>query len=252
MKPPLVLAMTAWKRPEYLREVLESLAATKWIEYCLFLANVEPGYPDVVQLLKDFRACPTDVVMNDELLGCPANTLAVLQRGFDEDEFVLHLEDDLTFAPDALQMVQWMRYEYEGQQDEIACIGLKSSLGFRPSCTNKVRRSSWFACHVWGTWQEEWETNFLPNWEQKKLHEPGYRGWGHTVNEKIMQGRSQILPVLSRVQHIGLHGGTHATPETFEADYAPDFEMNFLGITGGPYAEISVIPPYEEPVPLTP
>lgn len=246
----LVLAMTAWKRSQYLKEVLDSLRHAHGIEYCLLLANVEPGYPEVESLLRSFDACPTDIVVNSETLGCPANTLAVLERGFDEDDFVLHLEDDLILAPDALQMAQWMRYKYEGQQDEIACIGLKSSLGYRRSAANAVRRCSWFACHVWGTWQEEWETNFVPNWEQKKLHEEGYRGWGHTVNEKIMQGRYQMLPVLSRVQHIGLLGGTHATPDTFKSDFAPDFEMNYLGITGGSYVEIDAVPPHEEPVSL--
>lgn len=60
-----VITMTAYRRPEYTREVLEALAQCDGIGDWTLLPNVEPGNAEVIAASRDFHACACRLVVNE-------------------------------------------------------------------------------------------------------------------------------------------------------------------------------------------
>lgn len=240
----MVCSLTGFNRPQYFEPVLRSIAiANAWInERVVFTARLDPC-PKTEQMLELLGTYLPQclVVVNTETLGCAANTLAAIQDGFvwaDQvsEDFVLHLEDDLELAPDAFTLAAWLRDTYRDDPD-IICVGIKGMAGVvRTEDSWLVRKAGWFGCHTWGTWRTEWVRDFVPGWENKREWQAGYRGWDVTVNDRIMAGRLQVLPLLSRSQHIG-ERGTFARKNSYPGSVAPDWDRSLALEPGGPYSE---------------
>lgn len=240
----MIAAITAYKRPEYLRAVLDSLdvAAQAILPEPTFLvARVEPSPVQNIMLDMIGSSRGTYATGNDTLLGCCWNTLAVLDDAWRvadrfEEDFVLMLEEDYVLAPDALAMHVWMREAFRGQPSTLCTGSFCRESPTYDTDFNRIIAEPNFVPQVWGTWRDRWE-EIRPLWHDRKPEDRGpvstpgkgyYLGWDVNFDTYIMQGRTQIRPALSRVVHIGLEDGQHTTPSI----YPKTLPRSFAGFAG--------------------
>ncbi len=104
-----VITMCHCLRPDYSRRVLHALGECVGIADYLILPHVEPASEEVRAEIEaiDFAEClPT---FNASRLGVNRNTENALLDGFAFGDFVIHVEDDIVLAPDALLFYESMR-----------------------------------------------------------------------------------------------------------------------------------------------
>jgi hypothetical protein len=155
-----------------------------------------------------------------------------------DEDFVLHLEDDLVLAPDALDLAVWMRETFRDCADKICPFISLTRVGEPPDPADhhRVLMTSWFECHVWGTWRPIWFNQLRPSWPHQW---PNH--WAAIVNDgdhraepalslpSVMQGRMQAQPALSRSYSIGVRGvhcdeGAHQAHNPF-AEWAGNVQV---------------------------
>jgi hypothetical protein len=254
----VIISMTAFDRPEYLKPVLRALdvaAAAHLDETVYLLARVDPSgkQDEQLELLDNVAHCYPIVCVNDMVLGCPENTRLAVLKAFDfgqdevEENFVLHMEEDFLISPDALELAIWMRDRYASDPDVLAVALHSPDLPASGEYLSVWRESDWPRCQVWGTWIDRWEEHIMPNWvpPDKNWH---LNGWGVHWQTHIAtapwdsreppsaNGRwYQPRPRLSRVKHIG-ERGTHTTPANFLLN-APQLFAADVTVPEGEYTD---------------
>lgn len=200
MKNRIVIAITAWRRPEYTRQVLESLAAAAKPKPIYVVAGVEPGFPAVERVFEDMPF-EYELTENERRLGGPQNTQATMNRAFELADQVIKLEDDTPVARDALYYFQWALRTYKKDESVFSVCGYNRSSRPEPEGLHgSVFRHAWFTPWGWATWKQEW-TEVQATWPQ------GAHGWDRYLNSTARAGRVEIRPYLSRVQNIGARDG---------------------------------------------
>ena len=226
----MIVSLTAWKRPHYLRATLEALevASSEIDEPLYVVTRVEPSeHQDEVMGLLD-RGSRWRASLNHAHLGLQRNNLGAISDAWElanlmGEDYVVGMSDDIVLAPDALRLAVWMRGRYRAER-EVVFTGLFSAVeperfdpggdAEPPAGYLRVTTSEGFRCQGWGTWRDRWEEDWRPNWNREGRDD----SWDSNVNLFVMQGRVQALPLLSRCKHIGLLEGTHSKPETFVID----------------------------------
>ncbi len=212
----MIVSLTAYNRPDYLRKVVHALIdAESFLEEPLHVvARVEPSkHSDAIMDMLDREGW--HALVNETRKGLQQNTWAVLCDAWayaaeESDDFVLHLEDDFVISPDGLRLAAWMRDKYRHSGKLFTGLG-GTRMGGDPS---EIRSCSAFSCAAWGTWQSVWEKLMKPTWPHGKgiIKEGVPAEWAYFVDDaKLMRGEHlQVVPVLGRVTHIGIEG-THST-----------------------------------------
>lgn len=208
----MIVSLTAFQRPDLLEQTLAAFAVAveEADEEVALVARVEPS-PHKESILRELAPHASSVTVNDQRLGLQKNTLLVLRDAWGladtaGDDFVLHLEDDLVIAPDALRLAAWMRDHYRDDGNvPFVALTQTGECPTDPDAWMAVSTSPWFECHVWGTWRPGWE-ELLAAWP----HEwPNH--WAQRVNDSVMAGRLQARPLLSRSASVGVYG-VHCNP----------------------------------------
>jgi len=245
----MVITLCAWNRPEYLTKVLDGLAACHRIANCTLIACVEPGPPEVRALLDGFVACQVQVVQNPTRLGVRDNTKQALSLGFARSDFVIHLEDDIVPAPDALTFFEYCRvayqddksvftvtgysgprYDWAGGKPEYEDMGYKTIDLYARDEYYLLRRIAWFHTSGWATWRDRW-LEMRDNWETER------GDWGPRVNRVIRGQRSEVYPILARTQNIGANG-VHIKDEQWFYQYVHNAHWaGSLSLPPGEYHE---------------
>jgi hypothetical protein len=215
------ISMTAYRRPEYENQVLESvipqIAGTAWQFYQTYDREPPDNY------------------------GCDRNTLFSISRAFlHGSEFNLHIEDDTVLSPDALDLCDWFwrlperddyvllnLFAYSKSLKCAVCKGVGAPWNNSASvpCTvcgglgNRgldVLESARFNSWGWAITRGMWEKYLLPEWNAKKQTNP--MGWDWSVGLTIQRhGLKTLHPALSRVKNIGRENGTYETPEHWDS-----------------------------------
>lgn len=242
----MIVSLTAYRRPEYLAETIAALdiaadALAEGVgEPTLLFAHIEPGCPEIEELLKG-RGRGTWVFVNNEQKGCSGNTLQALDHAFFiahrfEEDYVQHLEEDFVLAPDALLLSAWIRDTYRLDED-VLCGGVQTAHAATPDEYLAVHKNGWFHCQAWSTWTDRWGSPLRWTWPFD-VGGVDLGGWAQRFNDQVFDGsRFQVIPRLSRCKHIGLEGGLHTTPTTFEKDY-PRVYAGDVEIPQGAYHEV--------------
>ena len=200
--------MSLYNRPAYTKQVLDALVRCKGIEEYKLLIHIDPGCAEVVKIAE---ACPLNkqIILNQTRLGCSENILKALSHGFAYADFVIHCEDDILYAPDALKYFEFMNAKFK---DDKTIFSISSYR--RDPCPKEEFYSylkwPWFVPWGWGTWRdrfEEMEATF-----RSSKHNPAYC-WDECVNHEARGDRFEIYPALARSQNIGELGGAHQSPQ---------------------------------------
>lgn len=213
-----VITMTAYRRNDYTREVLDSLAACHGVADWLFLPHVEPGYDEVIETVRGFSACESIVEINPERKGLNRNTHAAVSCGAARNpDVLLHIEDDTVLAPDALLWFEWAVCEIMTKKKcgpNVLLASGYNGVKQKPTETHvgNVRK-------IWCPWG--WATNsgglqfLLAKWNFRnpKCFTCHFRRVYHHT-------RWEIFPSLSRVQNIGYTAGENGrTAEWYRANH---------------------------------
>ena len=147
--------MTAWRRPEYTKQVIDNLKKCIGFNEYIFLPTIEPGNQDAVNVFKGIPNC--DIIINNRILGCSPNTLKALQRGFNISDFVVHLEDDTVPGVDSLKYFEWIRDKYKDNKEIFTATAYNRINHINPQNYFTVYRFQWFTGWMWCTWIDRFE-----------------------------------------------------------------------------------------------
>lgn len=213
-----VITMTGFKRPDYTKQVLDSLRQCIGFDEYTLLPTIEPGYPDVINLFNDIPNC--ELIVNNQKLGCSANTLKALQRGFDISDFVIHLEDDTVPGIDCLQYMEWINQTYKNDKDIFTASAYNRISSIDTVNYFSIQSCPYFTGWIWSTWNDRFE-EMKNNWN--------FRSWDTNINRNIRGDRLEITPSLPRSKNIGEYDGTYATPKLWrEQQYSPIWVNDFI------------------------
>ena len=105
-----VITCCFWRRPKYTQRVLDALRQCPGIhEYTLLIqqdgddGRGDIGQSEVRRVCERINFAPCQIVSESEYLGCNQNTRRALAAGFRHGDYVIHIEDDVQLAPDALR-----------------------------------------------------------------------------------------------------------------------------------------------------
>ncbi len=230
-----LITLCLWRRPNYTQQVLAALSACVGIADYIVLAHLDgPPNADVLAACAQFTACPLLVMQSPQHIGCNASTFRVLNTAFALADYVIHDEDDVLLAPDALRYFEWAR-QFESDDKIMTVAAWRHDDGWLhqwgrpfPEGKNEHRHVKFmYNFHGWGwaTWRSRW-TDIRDNWTTGGDHD---RSWDIVLCAyRNATGRGQLIPLVSRANNIGAELGTHrgaswmdywAGSDGFTADY---------------------------------
>ncbi len=214
-KPVREIRIIAYNRPHYLRQALISLCATRFLEKFRIVASVDAletdGYCDeVVEILHQV----TDDVRLRPRLDCNGhihlNWCEAVEEGA---RFILHLEDDVCLASDALEWL--MAHESAVNREDVGqllCSGDRVDLVTARNRIHETRSIPLF--NAWGAYlPTSTMQQILQRWTDD-WNDSGY-AWDCRVTDIYPElGLSTIMPVVPRARNIGAIG-RYCTPDVF-------------------------------------
>lgn len=211
----LAIALTACSRPDYLRQVLQSLAANEGLTAFehLFI-GLEPVNNAVEHICRSVNFIPTTVHKNKYQLGVRANPhtllMSVFNAGYDG---VFYMEDDVLLSPDAVRLA----YDYARQPlTAERCLCLYNPHSTELTQPELVRRGVPCAGNFNSLdlfiHRQHWLEFFAPVWFRSP------RGWDWSIVENGA-AETIAMPAVSRSHHIGRHGGVHYVARIHDAMY---------------------------------
>ena len=232
-----IITMTAWRRPQYLAQVLESLKQCKNVDAYQIYLSVDGGH---LEQQREIAAIVKNSDLNIRIWlqkrnwGCAKNTWKVIETAFrDGAEQIIHLEDDTLVAKDFLLFMDTSLNHYRSNLKVFNIAGHNSS--------NKVyKKDEWaqrlephhcFSCWGWATWKRVWDEVrnnwFGITWKTKLnsaeipqgekfltvVNKTDKGSWAWPMNMYHRKTRYEVRPLVSRIRNIGEHNGTFAKPE---------------------------------------
>lgn len=211
------LFITAADRDAYFRETMESWKNVRGFSDWPVYIRLEPtgGLQSHIEIIEGLGLDNVQWQINPRVYGVLHHPWVGFEELFAlEYDFVVRGEDDLPVADDILEYFDWAAEEYKDDKDIAIVLSFTGTGEGDPSL---VRRTSGFNPWVWGTWKDRWEEFIGPTWDHDYSTyngTPGNQsGWDWNLNTRILpqMGKSTVVPVVSRVQNIGVWG-VHGTP----------------------------------------
>jgi len=206
------ITVSAYNRPEYLRETLAALSQCDGIEGCRVMVLIDPSEASVesasLAARYGFRSGTYA-----ERIGCNRAIREALAYGFNsmESEYHVHLEDDTVPTRDALRWFAWARDHY---RDDPVVMNVSGYQRVSNGCLDECGTRRWFTPWGWGVWRDRWLGLHL-GWVQGDE-----TSWDVIVNHALRAGRYEAFPTVSRIQNIGAEKGTHVpSPEWHTANH---------------------------------
>lgn len=225
------VVLTAYNRPEYLRQVLESWANVHGIQRWDFIISID--WSEDTHLIEDVVADFYDKIPNLIIITHPKNLgvlkhpLEIMDYLFEEFgyEFIVRAEDDLVVSDGVLEYFEIAKHSFNSVMS-IATVHAHSE--DEEGELNKVYKEIRFNPWLFGTWKHKWDI-LRNNWDQDySTYDtvPGNRSgfdWNFNLRVYPRYVLYGLYPEVSRVKNIGAYG-VHGTPELLPP--SPTFTMN--------------------------
>lgn len=239
-----VITMTAWRRPDYFSQVIQSIENAEGFADYHLIVSIDGGYwyeaTEMIRILRESTIEDYTISIPNKNLGCAGNTYYVLSKGFEKADRVIHLEDDTILHPQALKWFEENLSKYEDDERIFSISGYvngelnSNSLDGDWTESNIVGLRDDFNCWGWATWRRVWdgmkENLFGIVWKEGfNEHNCGYGedflncvmkddkgSWAWVMRKYWRKNRFEIAPHTSFMQNIGLERGMWATKEVFE------------------------------------
>jgi hypothetical protein len=203
------ISLPVYRRPDRVKRLLETLRACRPDGYTL-VVSAEPGFQDVLDVIRTIDFMPFQVSINKERLGLNGNIknalVSAMRAGSD---FNVALEDDIVLAPDALRLAEW--FSSAPMCSRYACMGL---FAYDSCAANplEVRETQDFRSWGWCFTRASWESRIAPALEFVPTLNPGVKYsdlWDFRLQYYLVaNGAKTIHPSLSRSNHEGAADGT--------------------------------------------
>lgn len=201
-----IITMTHFNRPLYTDMCLNALERCDGVAEYELIAYVEPSDTKVGQILESYKArgnLRLDIVYNKERRYNSLNIMTAMKHGFLLSDYVIHVEDDIILAKDALSFFEWGK---DQRTDKIVNVCGYTRRASDKDCKvwenyHKAVTRRWFVPWGWATWKDMFEKMCeMKLWND----DPGF---DVNINHK-MQGY-EIFPWISRTQNVGGLSGFH-------------------------------------------
>jgi hypothetical protein len=205
------VTVVAWKRPTYLLQVVDGLRQNNVTGYS-FVAVLDHGFDPVCKAILDaVDFLPKRILELPRHSGADhANRVAYEAALHSGSKLNVAFEDDTVPSPDCLDLVNWWETEVG-----TGVLCLHSYSRDPRTSPNRLFSSPNLEFNGWG-WavRSSGMTPILKEWTR---HAPG---WDNSTRLTLRRGHANITqPELSRTLNIGRDGGTHYTPELFDAHF---------------------------------
>jgi FkbM family methyltransferase len=218
----LAVVMTAWRRPYYLRRVLESWSKVRGVlDLALFRISMDESDREdaMFEVISEYQDLASSVRVNRPALGVGGNPLQAISAVFQEYpyvEFVVLAEEDLVVSDDVLEYFTWAAGTFQKYPAMAMVCAQPRPQGTDPAVARMYHHFSnvW----VWGTWRSKWASFLKPNWD----YTTPVRGcpggdWAWYLDNSVFRNMDcqSVAPDVARSQNIGELEGAHSGP----ADY---------------------------------
>jgi hypothetical protein len=237
------LVITAWQRPDYLRQALASWAAVPESPELGTVVIALGESERVPEMSRVARASPlVPRIMGDgprpALVRGEHTALAeALIRAFAvrSIRYVIVSCEDVVVSDDVLRYFEFCRSVQGACQPQewlVACAHNSVGQGWHEpnddsaADQSAVRLVSDFNPWCWMVSREAWRDVLLPAWDwgvPVGQEAPDCTGWDWAVWRTIRSGYLALVPDASRSQNIGKDGGVYAEPDFFEETQAKSF-----------------------------
>lgn len=209
-----IISMCVWRRPDIAANALGALSRCPGIGNYRLLVHIDGGGAhEMPGLFSDVSFMPVTVLTADRNLGCNESTKRILSVAFEHSDYVIHNEEDILLAPDALQYFEWAE-QFKADPSILSVAAWRHDSGWLAEhgpfpdgqqIETKVTKMGCFHCWGWATWKDRWQ-NMLANWTG---NDDQTLSWdvaleAYRVREKLYE----VIPFVSRAFNIG-HGGIH-------------------------------------------
>lgn len=195
------LALTAVRRPAYLKQVLDSLRGQDLADYVLYI-GIEPISAEVIKICKEIDFVKTNITINKQVLGVKENPFQTIKRAFDDGaDLVWQLEDDVVLSPTAASLVN-AYYEFKNK-DNFLCLNLYNPASQQGADPGLIVKSKGFNALSLAITRHQWQNWFAPNYHNHKS------GWDYSFIELLSKrDLFNLTPALSHSEHIGRDDAT--------------------------------------------
>jgi len=122
-----VITMTAWRRPDYFSQVIQSIENAEGFADYHLIVSIDSGYwyeaTEMIRILRESTIEDYTISIPNKNLGCAGNTYYVLSKGFEKADRVIHLEDDTVLHPQALKWFEENLSKYEDDERIFSISG---------------------------------------------------------------------------------------------------------------------------------
>ncbi len=199
------IAMPAYNRHAYLREVLGGLRGCRDLDRFCIVTGEEPGCPQTRALFDAVDWMPIVRNIHSERLGCNANVLGTIDRALELGDRFVSLEDDIVPGVDFLSFVRWGLDRFRDDPAIFDVSGYQRHVDPPPrSEAGKVLAFDWFCPWGWASWRDRWE-RFR---REVQVPESGSASWDVFVCKWVVESArlKELRPAVGRVQNIGEEG----------------------------------------------
>lgn len=231
------IMMTAWRRPQYLRKVLQSWSQVRGIRDVPIKVFLEPSdrqgqMLELIYEAQDWGVLDIGVHENPERLGVLVNPVESAGRMFRENtdlQYLIFAEEDLIVSNDVLEYFRWADKEFRDREDVLIACAHTTEGAKKEASPEEVHLGTRFRCWIWSTWRDRWEKVLEPTWDRNygsAQHERDGAGWDYNIDSRIIPrgDYKTVLPAASRSQNIGKFEGVHADPSTYVHTLNPSFQ----------------------------
>lgn len=248
---PKIITLSLFNRPKYTIQVLDNLALCRGIQDYRVIPiidvlpnsnNVEVMYEILQKYLISKKLNIDAPRIPDRNLGCNLAIYTCLNTGFLFTNYLIHIEDDILLAPDALEYFEWANKQYKDNKSvfTVDTYNNLASQGVQSTDYQTVSRAKSFKPWGWATWIDRWEEikdlwqfGFEPRTINGTKFEGG--GWDLCMKKVLRGDRYRIYPNLARCINIGAEQGAHTPSPEFH--WAKHTVKNWAGNTKYDYAE---------------
>jgi hypothetical protein len=210
-----LITLSLYNRLPYTKRVLDALAQCEGISEYVVLPVIDRtnfgfDYQDTfIELLheyaKDKRLNVENPRCHQDNVGCNRNIYTALNTGFRYADFLIHLEDDIILAKDALRYFEWANATYKDDKNVFTIDAYNNEAHTHFPDSRLVKRSQSFKPWGWATWKDRW-LEIENRWQydySKRQDFPMGGGWDVCMKHCLRGNRCRIYPTLSRCLNIG-------------------------------------------------
>lgn len=236
------IVLTAYDRPDLLRDTLESLSRVRGKEHWTLYISLDPSPNPVIRrevqeiasafAVSEFakwnaHGTPT-ILKQYERQGVLRHPYRVFEDLFAVGyDYVLRLEDDMLFTEDLLEYHAWAAGRFEGQTEvtfveSLADGAMHEDLdemlkSIRRGPDRVILYNGFNSPLAIGTWPDRWRNLLRGTWDLD-YSSGGYHdsGWDWNLSNRIypFHGLLSVVPLTDKVWHSGIVGA-HSTPDIY-------------------------------------